>query len=227
LTHRIPSSTLLVLLLLVLATPTIAAEKKPHKRKEFDATPITSRWRVWAGGGFNAVNTEVGFTPTGLIGGLIRLEDDLGLEENVDSYALGASVRIGRHHRLQLALTDIDRTSHQRLDKSFEFGDYIFDVGAEVRTEFRTTMTKFKWRYSLSNSGRLDAGLTAGLSTFRLAIALEGEATLHIDGEEQGELVEATEGQQFLAPVPLWSASTSTTPSRAESSCASARMPWI
>lgn len=143
-THRIPSSTLLVLLLLVLATPTIAAEKKPHKRKEFDAIPITSRWRVWAGGGFNAVNTEVGFTPTGLIGGLIRLEDDLGLEENVDAYALAASVRIGRHHRLQLAFTDIDRTSRQRLDKSFEFGDYIFDVGAEVRTEFRTTMTKFK-----------------------------------------------------------------------------------
>lgn len=28
-------------------------------------------------------------------------------------------------------------------------------------------------------------------------------ATLHIDGEEQGELVEADEGQQFLAPIPL------------------------
>jgi len=72
-----------------------------------------------------------------------------------------------------------------------------------VRTEFDTTITKFKWRYSFSDSGRLDAGLTAGLSTFLLKISLEGEATLHIDGEEQGELVEADEGEQFLAPIPL------------------------
>ena len=201
--RRKPNLLLLVVIATILASPAIAAEEARHERKDFDATPITSRWRVWAGGGLNNVTTEVGFTPTGLIGGLIRLEDDLGLEDNVSSTSVGASVRIGRHHRLQLAIDDINRTSRQRLDKSFEFGDYVFDVGAEIRTEFRTTMVKFKWKYSLSNSRRLDAGLSAGLSTFALALSLEGEATLDIDGEAQGELAEAAEGQQFLAPVPL------------------------
>jgi len=113
---------LAVLIVLTLATPLLAAEKKTNKRKEFDAIPITSRWRVWAGAGLNSATTDVGFTPTGLIGGLIRLEDDLGLDETVDAVALGASVRIGRHHRLQLAFTDLRRSSRQRLDKQFEFG---------------------------------------------------------------------------------------------------------
>jgi len=71
-----------------------------------------------------------------------------------------------------------------------------------VRTDFGTSLFRFKWKYSFSDSGRLDAGMSAGLATFNFDVSLAGEGT--VDDGMGGTVVQGTaEGAEFIAPVPL------------------------
>lgn len=180
-----------------------AKEEKKKERKVFEAKPITSRWRVVGGTALNSFDTSAAFSPEALAGVSVHLESDLGLEEETETWIAGATYRLSDRHRLEASVTDFSRDSVRVIDQQIEWGDVVYDVGATVTSNFDSSLFKFKWKYSFADTGRLDAGLSAGLSTFDFDVSLAGEGLID-DGMGGQVLAQTKEGAAFVAPVPIF-----------------------
>lgn len=196
-------SALVAVAVLVLPVTAGAADDDDVPRKEFATTQLASTWRVVAGGNLTSFNTGAAWSPTGLAGAAIDLEDTLGLDERITTYLVGVSYRFNRRHSLGLAVTDLRRTASRQLEGEIDWGDYVYRADATVRTELDTRLFALTYRYDFSDTDRLNAGFIAGLSTFDLGLTLTGEARL--EGDQGDEWVEGVvEGASAIAPVPVF-----------------------
>jgi hypothetical protein len=194
----------LILLASLASAPAMAHETEAGHRKEFDAPALTSRWQVFAGGNLSTFSTDASFASAlGPIGIVIRLEDDLGLEQEVDTFLVGFRYRLKRHQSLEVSFTDLKRNSSRVIQKDIDFGDVVFKAGGRIDTRFNTSLLKAKWKYDFSDSGRLDAGLSLGLSTFNIELGLRGAGIVQEEGEPPRPEEFADEGAEFIAPVPV------------------------
>lgn len=84
------------------------------------------------------------------------------------------------------------------LSETIQFGDEIFDVDALVASSFDTTLIKTAYKYSFINNGKVDFGLSVGVSTFifDFEVVAEGSA-----GGGPSEV--QAESEQQVAPVPV------------------------
>jgi len=71
-----------------------------------------------------------------------------------------------------------------------------------IDTRLDTRIVRFRWEDDVSDSRRLDAGLSAGLSTFEIGVGLRGAGVIVDDDGPRFE-DEAEEGSDFIAPVPV------------------------
>lgn len=171
-------------------------------RKDFDTGPLTSKWSVELGGSLTTYDTSAAWSPAGLAGAVIILEDVLGLEEENNTYALRVTYRFSRRHAIEFLATKLERRASRAIDAEIEWGDYVFRAFGLVTTELATDIYRLKWKYDFSDSARLNTGFTAGLSTFYLGLKLEGEARL--ENDDGAEWVEGVvEGASGIAPVPV------------------------
>lgn len=194
---------LLACVALLLTPVSVRAEDEDDEERPDFATPaLTSTWRVELGGSLNSFDTSAAWSPQGLAGAVIILEDALGLEEEAETFFVRTSYRFNRRHSLELSAGDLRRTASRRIEGEIEWGDYVFRADGVVASRLDTRIFKLKWKYDLSYSQRLNAGFTLGLSTFDLGLTLSGEARLEDDtGEEWIEGV--AEGASVVAPVPV------------------------
>jgi hypothetical protein len=191
-----------ILLALAGFGPTVTQAEEDDKRSKYAGTQITDRWVVRAGAFSAAFDTEAAFAPLNVLGAVIRLEDDLGLESQVDTAAIGVRYRFNERHQLNVSYTNLDRSASRVLDKDIEFGDHVFKEGSFLSTKFGTTMFRVKWKYNVAQGDRLAAGFGAGLSTFGIDLGLDG--TIEVDDGSGGQILKtAQEGSEFIAPVPL------------------------
>jgi hypothetical protein len=188
---------------LILAAITASAADDEKKSAEtFAPRRLSSKWMIQAGGNLTAYDTTVAWSPQGLAGAVIRLEDSLGLDQENDTFFFRASRRFESGHAIDLMAVDLRRTASRIIDDEIEWGDYVFRAEGRVSTELVTRLLKLIWSYDFSDSDRLNAGISAGLSTFDLGVTLEGEARLESDeGEEWVEGI--VEGADAIAPVPV------------------------
>ena len=172
------------------------------KRPDFDVPQLTSTWLVTVGGSFNTFDTNAAWSPTGLSGALLILENSLGLDEETGTAFLRVRRRINPRHSIALAVTDLDRTATRVIDSDIEWGEYVFRAQGKVASQLTTRIINLTWRYDFSDSERLNAGFSAGLATFDLGLRLQGEA--RFENEAGEEWVEgAVEGADVLAPLPV------------------------
>lgn len=203
--HGLPRIALPLLACLALLAPVVveAADDEEAPRRDFATPQLTSAWRIVAGGNLTTFETTAAWSPAGLAGAVIILEDTLGLDENTTTYLLGASYRFNRRHSLELTATDLRRTASRTLEGEIDWGDYVFRAEGMVRSELDTRIFKLTYRYDFSDTDRLNAGFVVGLSTFDLGLTLSGEARLESsEGEEWVEGV--VEGASAIAPVPVF-----------------------
>jgi hypothetical protein len=188
--------------LVLIAVSASADDGEGIPAESFASRRLSSPWVVQAGGNLNAYETSVAWSPQGLAGAIIRLEDSLGLDSENDTFYIRASRRFESGHAIELMAIDLRRTAGRMIDHEIEWGDYVFRAEGRVATELVTKLFKLIWSYDFSDSDRLNAGISAGLSTFELGVTLEGEARLESDeGEEWVEGI--VEGADAIAPVPV------------------------
>lgn len=131
----------------------------------------------------------------------VDLEDVLGLGRDQTDLRVDGYYRFNRRHAIEFGWVSMDRDSNKVIEEEFEYGDYIFGVGAQVETRFRTDQIHLVYDYSFVNRGRVKAGITAGLSAFAFDLALTGSGNVQTpEGPVEGEIVEA---KALNAPVPL------------------------
>ena len=131
----------------------------------------------------------------------VDLEDVLGLTRDQTDLRVDGYYRFNPRHALEFGWVSMDRDSFKAIEEEFEYGDYIFGVGAEVTSRFRTDQVHLAYEYSFVNRGRVSAGFTAGLSAYYIGLDLSGSGNIETpEGPVQGEIVEA---EDLRAPVPL------------------------
>jgi hypothetical protein len=132
----------------------------------------------------------------------VDLEDTLGLTRDQTDFRLDGYYRFNLRHALEFGWVSMDRTALKTVEEEFEYGDYIFGIGAQVETRFRTDQVHLAYDYSFVNRGRVNAGVTVGLSAFYFDLALAGSGNVQTpEGPVVGEVLEA---EQLRAPVPMF-----------------------
>ena len=179
-----------------------SSAESSDKRSKFVGTHITDRWAIRAGAFSAAFETEAAYSPTNVLGAIIRLESDLGLESQIDTAAIGGRYRFNDRHQLGFSYTNLDRSASRVLGKDIEFGEFTFKAGSNLSTQFGTSMLRLKWKYNVAEGDRLAAGFGLGLSTFAIDLRLDG--TIEVDDGGGNQVLRAAEeGGNFIAPVPL------------------------
>src|SRR3990172_2721023 len=131
----------------------------------------------------------------------IDLEDDTGLTRDRNDLRLDGYWRFARKHRLEFGVISISRDANRVINRTLEFGDTVFDVGGSITTEFNTDIYKLAYKYSFVRNPRIDAGISFGLSTYRIETSLSGNGTVYFpDGSASTALTQET--KRVLAPIP-------------------------
>jgi hypothetical protein len=179
-----------------------AGDDDEKTRPDIRVNQLTATWNLHLGGSLNTLGTEAAWAPAGTGGAIIILENTLGLDEQVETFNLGATYRLNRRHSFELRATDLRRSATKILDDEIEWGDYVFRAEGTVTTGFNTTFVDALWKYDFSDSARLNSGFMAGFSVLWLGVSLEGEARLE-DSDGSEWLEGAVEGADILAPIPV------------------------
>jgi hypothetical protein len=141
-----------------------------------------------------------------IMGSTIRVDGSNGEGTDVDSDVLGlnndkfeprASVRWrpGRKHELELGYQIARRDAEKTLDREVIFNDSTYDVGANIRTKFRTDQAFFAYRYALKAAERSQLGLGVGIGL--LPFKFEIDALASVNSNEVTRSGEKT----FLGPT--------------------------
>ena len=182
-------------------------EKKPGRWAESGRPPgrvISDRWGFYVGGYVADFTTDAAVGSGNVLGAVIRVEDDLGLGTDDQTFRAEGFYRFNPRHGLDFGVWSLSRNGLQTIDKEIEFEGKVFGVGARIDTEWDTSWFRLAYKYSMVNTRRAEAGITAGFSTYQFSIDLAGEVNLTdpngvVTGTEFDSLTE-----EIFAPVPTF-----------------------
>jgi hypothetical protein len=141
-----------------------------------------------------------------IMGSTIRVDGANGEGTDVDSDVLGLSKervqprfslrwRPGHKHELELGYQLARRDAEKTLDREIVFNDSTYDVGANIKTRFRTDQAFLTYRYAISAKERSQLGLGVGIGL--LPFKFEIDALASVNNNEVTSSGEKT----FLGPT--------------------------
>jgi hypothetical protein len=165
-----------------------------------DTPQITDRLVFNLGGYLTEFSSTASAGSGSGIGSAINLEQ-LGLKDESDVLRFDGLYRFNAKNALVFGYYGFSRDASGELDEEIDFlglrfvGDYYASNDVDAYT--------IGYRRSLINTGRIDAGLSLGLSTFDFRVALEGEVVVIGDGNDPLPIIERrVSAKDLLAPVP-------------------------
>ncbi|MEE4273512.1 MAG: hypothetical protein V2I67_17695 [Thermoanaerobaculales bacterium] len=187
----------------VTVLPLTAQERLSENRLDprFADTPmITDPFDFNLGGFLIDLNTSAAIGGSGGLGSVIRLEELLGLDANQSLLRLGFRWDFAHRHSIGLTWFSISRGASGHFDEYVDFVDLRF-VG-DYESEFDVDFYGLEYRYSLINNNRIDAGFSAGISTFDIYASIEGEAHAIGDVPSTPVIEYRRADADIIAPVP-------------------------
>ena len=195
---------LLVATALLIVVPS-SARAEWNDGQEHESRILSDRWNVWVGGFVPSFKTSVAIGSRGLLGTLFRLEDTLGLEEDVSTGRIGGFYRFSAKRAILFDYTGMNRDATRQLERDIVIGDgddrVTYTAGAIIASKFDNDIFTVTYRHSFINNGKTEAGFTAGLSAFNFDIALQGTGTVD-DGVNEPVERDVEADNSFLIPVP-------------------------
>ena len=175
--------------------------------QEHESRILSDRWNVWIGGYLPNFKTTAAYGSRGLLGTVFRLEDNLGLEEDLSTGRLGAFYRFSNKRAILFDYASFKRDATRALGREITIGEgedqVTYAVGAIIDTKFNNDIFTVTYRHSFINNGKTEAGFTAGLSAFLFDLALQGIGSVD-DGVNLPEVREVEAGDSILIPVPAF-----------------------
>jgi hypothetical protein len=99
----------------------------------------------------------------GPVGSFIKLDDNLGVEDDLNVLRLDGYYRFGFKHRVDFSWYRTNRSGTKILEKEFTFNGETFLIGDEINTEIDTNLFKASYTYSLYRVPELELGVSVGL----------------------------------------------------------------
>jgi len=115
--------------------------------------------------------------------GEIDLEDDLGLDEQVNTFWVDARWRVGRRHQLQLGFTRSarDRASYT-LKRDFTWGGETYTAGLDATPESSADILGGYYRFAIFRNDRFEIGPTLGVGYLWLDARIKATGTVTTPG---------------------------------------------
>ncbi len=105
----------------------------------------------------------------------IDLEEILDLENTLDQYRLRGGYRFNRRNEVTFSLWSASRDRTTTLGKTIEVGDIVFDVGLNVRTEFKTIDAEIAYAYYFYQSKRGELAFNLGVHGIGASFKISGQ----------------------------------------------------
>jgi hypothetical protein len=110
--------------------------------------------------------------------GEISLEDDLGVDDQVDTFWVDATWRVGRRHQLKLAYTRFNRDrADYTLQRDFTWGGETYSAGLSASTSNRNSVVGGYYRFALFRNDRFEIGPTIGIGYLKLEARIQATGT--------------------------------------------------
>lgn len=135
------------------------------------------------------------------IGTSVRLEDEIDMAEDTDSFRADLYWRIGRRHRIDLGWFDLQRSGTRTIEREIRWGELEFDLGASVTAELQTEVIPLRYTYNVLAGDDHELGVGLGVYGMMLRASMQGQASAGSGGSGGGIAVEDSE--TFRTPVPL------------------------
>jgi hypothetical protein len=120
-------------------------------------------------------------------------EDLLQLDKSKPLFRIDGEFRISRRFEIDLGYYRISQSANLvDIDRTVQFGDRVFEVGAKVDGFYKVDLIKFNLKYSIILNDTVDLGLYLGINTLLYKVGLEADL---------GEGLEAVK-KDVWAPIP-------------------------
>jgi hypothetical protein len=111
--------------------------------------------------------------------GDVNFEDDLGLNDQVDTFWVDATWRVGRRHQLKLAYTRFSRNrADYTLQRDFTWGGETYTAGLSASTSDDNDLIGGYYRFAAFRNDRFEIGPTLGIGYLQLEAKIEATGTV-------------------------------------------------
>jgi hypothetical protein len=125
---------------------------------------------------------KIDATATARPGTSIRLEDELDLDERKGTPYIDLGMRLGENWRIEFEYYSLKRSASTTIARQIDFGDTTFPVGANLNSEFNSTIYRLTGGWSFVRTPKAEAGLGFGLHITDFETQLSGIGTGMLGG---------------------------------------------
>jgi len=157
---------------------------------------ISDEWVMSVGGYLVEFRTSAGVGSGNVIGSVLRLEDELGLDPRKSFVRGDGFYRFNPRHAIGFGIWSLSRRGENSITDEIEWDDVTYTAFADIKSTFDVDWLRLDWRYSFMRMERGEAGINVGLSSYRFSASLEGMGSI---GATSGSY---RREESIVAPVP-------------------------
>jgi hypothetical protein len=123
--------------------------------------------------------------------GDVSLENDLGVDKNVNTFWVDGTWRVGRRHQLKLSFTRFTRDrADYTLQRDFTWGGQTYSTGLSATTTSGTDILGGYYRFALFRNERFEIGPTIGVGYLWLKAGIKATGTVTTPGGSQSRTLD-------------------------------------
>jgi hypothetical protein len=123
--------------------------------------------------------------------GEVNLEQDLGLDDKVNTFWTDATWRVGRRHQLKLGFTRFGRDrADYTLQRDFTWGGETYNAGLSATTSNSNSIVGGYYRFAIFRNDRFEIGPTIGIGYLKLEARIKATGTVGGPGGSQSRTLD-------------------------------------
>ena len=163
---------------------------------------VPERFRFEVGGYAVDAFTEGALSSSSAgIGATVNFEEIFDLPSNTQVLSFAGTWKVGKRQYIDFGYVQIRRVGSKELDEEVDWGDFVFQTGAEVGALFDTSFPYAAWRYDFLQLEQVRISGSAGINylTIEAGLAANGSVT---DPNGVAVTGEVEESFDLAVPVP-------------------------
>jgi hypothetical protein len=155
------------------------------------SSDLPDRFRVDTG--YFRLNADTTLRYNGSQGGSgdISFEDDLGQDQQVDTFWVDASWRLGRRHELKLSFTKVNRDrADYTLQREFTWGGETYNAGLSATSSTGSDILGGYYRFAIFRNDHFEIGPSIGVGYLWLNASIRATGTVDGPGGPQSRTVD-------------------------------------
>lgn len=124
--------------------------------------------------------------------GDVDFEEDLGLDQNVNTFWVDGTWRVGRRHQVKLGFTRVSRQRDQyTLQRDFTWGGQTYTAGLDAATTSSSDILGGYYRFAIVRNDRFEIGPAIGIGYLWLDAGIRATGTVGGAGGQSRTLDES------------------------------------